>query len=345
MQAGHGEQVGKSCLGHVRLVRHGQAAPVSGQLRRDKGGGGLIVPDGGDLFPQGPGRPLGQPAQAPGTARLLRHVPLDIQQGEHAPGGEGGHVVFVNAPGILPAGVAGDPLSRLQLGQLLAAVADRLDAPEPLRIHRHPAALLRQLAEVRRDGGKFRLPAAALQHRLLHQGLIPAEIQQSPAEGEQNHRRPQPQLVRQTAAQQHRRQAHCPADDCRPPGPPGPGQQHRRENGGGKGQRYGGQRPHDGSLLRKNFYPYYTRFPVPEQPRRRALRFFPGLVHDSAGSGQTIPVPQVQKEVSVMDKYQNQNQNQNQNNNQNQNQNTRQNRNSKQNQNQNQNQQQNQNQR
>ena len=58
------------------------------------------------------------------------------------------------------------------MGQLLPAVADRLDAPEPLRIHRHPAALLRQLAEVRRDGGKFRLPAAALQYRLLDQGLV-----------------------------------------------------------------------------------------------------------------------------------------------------------------------------
>ena len=61
VQAGHGEQVGKPRLGHGRLVRHGQAAPVPGQLRRDEGSGGLIVPDGGDLFPQGPGRPLGQP--------------------------------------------------------------------------------------------------------------------------------------------------------------------------------------------------------------------------------------------------------------------------------------------
>ena len=127
-----------------------------------------------------------------------------------------------------------------------------------------------------------------------------------------------------------------------PPGPAAPGQQHRRENRCGKGQCNGCQHPHSRSLPSK----YDTRI-IPDS----ALRNNPGAavciflhtsVHVFADSGHTIPVPQVQKEVSVMDKYQNQNQNQN-GNQSNQNQNTRQNRNTKQNQNQNQ--QQNQNQR
>ena len=107
----------------------------------------------------------------------------------------------------------------------LTVPAGALSDEEILTAQEEALELDRLEQAAKNSGGTARY-GETLEHgldRLLDQGLIPAEIQQTSAEGEQNHRRPQPQLVRQTAAQQHRRQTQDSADDCRPPGPPGPG--------------------------------------------------------------------------------------------------------------------------
>ena len=100
-------------LGEVVPGLLGDAAAIPGEDRREKGGGilgeNLVNP-----LRHGPGRPLGEPAKAPGAAGLHGLLPSPVAEEEDALGREAPDLLAPDCPGAAEAHIAGDGIPRLQ---------------------------------------------------------------------------------------------------------------------------------------------------------------------------------------------------------------------------------------
>ena len=206
---GDGEKVVKPHLGEVVPGLLGDAGAVPGEDRREEGGG-ILGENLVDPLRHGPGRPLGEPAKAPGTAGLHGLLPSPVAEEEDAFGGEAPDLLAPDRPGAAEAHITGDGVPGLQAQQCFAAVVDGLAGGEAVQPDGDLGAVaggLRVLAEGHGDG-------------------LPLRIRQQLRRGEDQLgiKGVVSQARRQGAAQQQRP----------PPGKIGPAQQEDRQGRQGK---------------------------------------------------------------------------------------------------------------
>ena len=206
---GDGEKMVKPHLGEVIPGLLGDAGAVPGQDCREEGGG-ILGEDGIDALRHGAGRPLGEPAKAPGAADLHGLLPSPVTEEEDAFGGEVPDVLIPDCPGAAEAHIAGDAVPRLQAQQGFAAVVDGLAGDEAFQPDGDLGTVLRGLrilAEGHGDGLPLRVRQQLRrgEDQLGVEGVVP-------------------KARRQGAAQQQRP----------PPGKIGPAQQEDRQGRQGK---------------------------------------------------------------------------------------------------------------
>ena len=206
---GDGEQVVEPHLREVVPRLLGDAAAVPGEDRREEGGG-ILGENSVDALRHGTGRPLGEPAKAPGAAALHGLLPSPVAEEEDALGRKVPNVLAPDRPGTAEAYITGDGVPGLQSQQGLASVVDGLAGGEAVQPDGDFGAVLRDLrilAEGHGDG----LPLRVRQQ--LRRGEDQLGIEGVVAK-----------TRRQGAAQQQRP----------PPGKIGPAQQEDRQGRQGK---------------------------------------------------------------------------------------------------------------
>ena len=221
VQPGNGKQMAHACLGKAVGQFLGNAAAISQKLCLQESSHGAVVgPHPGDPVPEGFFHPLGQVSQGAGLALGHSGHLIAVQQGEDAPGGEGGQLRALDDGGILPVGVSQKSLPRLQEGGgFVAEIALGLGTPGIRQAHHDPPAGIPLLRPVTHCGGKQVAGAALFLYRLRYQGAPAPAIQQPcrQGQGDQGQIDTQPPAGTQSGQQQNdsagrRQNARCPKD-------------------------------------------------------------------------------------------------------------------------------------
>ena len=241
VQAGDGEDVGQARLlhGHVVLLR--QQGLVAGELGGKEAQHGGVVPQLGQLVPQGFGGVLGRIAQGHILGGLHRQGIPVVQQGVDAAGAELPQVAVADGGHVVPPGRAGELVAGAEGKQVVIAVVDGLRAGKAAEADGDLRAVHRGLRPVADGGGEVVLPAAEGLHRLADEGAVGGEIQKRKRQG-QEHQQDAAEVGR-SPAQQRPQEGH---QGQRPGGvelPAVPGQE-GEEQSGGKGEANSGQNAH-----------------------------------------------------------------------------------------------------
>ena len=219
--------------------------PDRQKLRPEDSGCGFVRPYPADRIAHRPGQVLGQIPYRSGASRGDIGKCIAVQQGENAPGGEGGYLCALDNGGVLPVCLPQEHLARLQVRGVVTQIAHGLGAPGIGQAHRDPPAGVGLLGPVAHGGGK-EVAAAALFPDGVSDEVTPAPaVQQSRRQRQGDEDQGEPQPLGFPKGREQKRRPTQNRQPCRGPEGPGPlrqiAQQRQRR---GEGKRYGSQGAH-----------------------------------------------------------------------------------------------------